>query len=60
MACHTSQQELLTSQDNSSLAVLCQQLETDVDVAAAAVVVTVVAVAAVAVVVAAAVTSWLS
>ena len=50
MACHTSQQELLTSQDSSSLAVLCQQLETDVDVAAAAVAVTVVAVAVVAVV----------
>ena len=57
MACHTSQQELLTSQDSSSLAVLCQQLETDVDVAAAAIAMTVVAVAVVA---AAAVTSWLS
>ena len=47
MACHTSQQELLTGQDTSSLALLWRKLETDDDVVAA-VAVTVAVAAAVA------------
>ena len=47
MACHTSQQELLTNQDTFSLALLWRELETDDDVVAA-VAVTVAVAAAVA------------
>ena len=56
MACHTSQQELQTGQDTSSLALLWRELETDDDVVAA-VAVTVAVAAAVAAVAAVAVTS---
>ena len=49
MACHTSQQELLTSQDTSSLALMWRELETDDDVAGAVAVIVAIAVAAAAV-----------
>ena len=48
MACHTSQQELLTGQDTSSLVLLWRKLETDDDDVVAAVAVTVAVAAAVA------------
>lgn len=59
MACHTSQQELLTGQGISPLTVLRKELETDADVVAAAVDVAVAAAVAGAASAAAAVT-WLS